>query len=111
MTKSTLSSETLAVIEGVDSAILLQHQIQEIFDFSPEIQVYTDSKSLHQAVHTSKVMTDKSQRIIISYLRQFVENNEISISWIEGNNQIADTLTKLGASPYQLREVLESAHL
>lgn len=111
VTRSTLASETLAVIEGVDSAMLLRLQIQEIFNVLPEIKVFTDSRSLHQTVHTSKIMTDKSQRIVISYLRQFIESGEITISWIDGNNQIADALTKLGASPYQLREVLDTSHL
>ena len=111
VTKSTLSSETLATIEGVDSAMLLRLQIQEVFGVFPDINVFTDSKSLYQTVHTSKIMTDKSQRIIISYLRQFVESGEVKISWIDGNNQIADGLTKLGDSPYQLREVLDTTRL
>ena len=111
ITKSTLASETLAVVEAVDAARLIQLQVQEMFSVSPDIRVFTDSKSLHQTVHTSKILVDKSMRIIISYLRQFVNRGEISMTWIDTNNQLADPLTKLGAAPYQLREVLESAHL
>lgn len=111
VTKSTLSSETLAVIEAVDSAKLSQLQIQELFGIKVPINVYTDSKSLQQTVHTSRIMTDKSQRVIIGYLRQFINNKEITIMWIDSHNQLADPLTKLGASSGQLREVLDNAKL
>ena len=111
VTKSTLSSESLAVVEAVDAAILIRLQIQEIFSVFPDITVYTDSRSLYQTVHTSNICSDKSQRVTLSYLRQFINNGEIMIKWIDGNNQLADSLTKLGSAGYQLRGVLDTAHL
>ena len=111
VTKSTLASETLAVIEAVDAAVLLRLQIQEIYGVIPDIFVYTDSKSLYQTVHTSHVLQDKSVRISVSYLRQFVKNKEIKMCWTNSEYQLADTLTKFGASSHHLKEVMESAHL
>ena len=111
VTKSTLSSETLAAIEAVDAAILIQLQVKEIFDVVPDIILFTDSRSLHQTVHTSHVLNDKSLRVSVSYLRQFVNRKEIKVCWVESKNQIADSLTKFGASPYQLKGVFESCFL
>ena len=111
VTKSTLSSETLAVIEAVDAALLLKKQIEEIFNVKPDVLVYTDSRSLYQTVHTSKIMADKSQRVVISYLRQYVNSGEIVIQWIDSNNQLADSLTKLGAPSHQLSEVINGGYL
>ena len=111
VTKSTLASETLAVIEAVDAAVLLRLQIQEIYGVIPDIFVYTDSKSLYQTVHTSHVLQDKSVRISVSYLRQFVKNKELKMCWTNSEYQLADTLTKFGASSHHLKEVMESAHL
>ena len=111
VTRSTLSSETLAVIEAVDAAMLMRLQIQELFGVTVAVNVFTDSKSLQQTVHTSKIMTDKSQRVSVAYLRQFINKGEITLSWLDSHNQLADTLTKLGAASDQLREVLESSRL
>ena len=91
VTKSTLASETLAVIEAVDAAVLLRLQIQEIYGVIPDIFVYTDSKSLYQTVHTSHVLQDKSVRISVSYLRQFVKNKELKMCWTNSEYQFADT--------------------
>ena len=111
VTKSTLSSETLAVIEAVDAAVLIQKQIEEVFEVKPEIIVYTDSQSLHQTVHTSKILTDKSLRISVAYLRQFINNREITMNWIRATYQLADSLTKSGAASHQLMQVLQSGYI
>ena len=111
VTKSTLSSETLAVIEGVDAAILIQRQLAEFTGLKPKIYVYTDSKSLYETVRTTKVITDKSQRVIISYLRQIVKLGEIKVEWVDGRDQVADSLTKFGASSNNLKDLLDRCHL
>ena len=111
VTKSTLSSETLAVIEAVDAARLVKVILQEICCLSPKIEIYTDSKSLYQTVSTSKVLTDKSQRINIGYLRQFVKTEEILIKWVQGSDQVADVLTKRGGLAHGLKDLLEAGQL
>ena len=40
-----------------------------------------------------------------------VQQNEILIEWIDGRLQLADVLTKAGASVARLVGVLESSHL
>jgi hypothetical protein len=109
ITRSTLSSETSGVIEAVDAAVLLQKQIQGIFSVTPAVAIYTDSQSLCQHLHSSKILTDKSLRVTISYLRQFVNRKEITINWISSSRNLADVLTKTGAPSHQLCEVLRKS--
>ena len=47
----------------------------------------------------------------IGRLREMVQQNEILIEWIDGRLQLADVLTKAGASAARLVGVLESSHL
>ena len=56
-------------------------------------------------------LSDKRLRVDIARLRQMVERREIDGTWVEGNRQIADCLTKKGASSLRLLEVLKSSHL
>ena len=111
VTKSTLSSETLSVIEAVDAAVLLQKQITEIFGGKPPVIVYTDFKSLYQTVHTSKILSDKSLRVSVSYLREYVNKGEITMNWVSSANQLADCLTKHGAASHNLKQVLLSGFI
>ena len=111
VTRSTLSSETLAMVEGVDAGFLVMKQIEEMLLVKPPVVVYTDNRSLHQTVHTSHVIRDKSLRVNVGFLRQLVNNHEIEVKWIESQQQLADALTKQGASAASLIRVLNTAHL
>lgn len=111
ITRSTLSSETLSMVEAVDAGFLLVKQIEEVLGVQPPMIVYTDNQSLHQTVHTSHVLTDKSIRVNIGFLRQLVNNGEIEVRWISTGNQLADALTKQGSSSAELLKVLRAAHL
>ena len=56
-------------------------------------------------------MQDKTQRINLSYLRQFVKSEEIIIKWVCSNSQVADVLTKSGGLSYRLKEIVETGQL
>ena len=47
----------------------------------------------------------------VARLREMVAENEISVSWVDGRSQVADALTKRGASSVSLVEVLNSSFL
>ena len=49
-------------------------------------------------------------RVDIGQLREMVQQNEILIEWIDERLQLADVLTKAGASAARPVEVLESSH-
>ena len=109
--RSTLAAETLSAVEAIDAALLLRNQINEILSVTPSVTLYTDCRSLHENVHTSKIVTDKSLRVSASYVRQLVNNGEIKVCWVDSHHQLADSLTKSGTSGRYLREVLTSCYL
>ena len=113
VTKSPLASETLALSEGADAGFLVSSQVQEIFKLSslPVVRCLTDNRSLTDTLVTTRVISDRRLRVDVARLREMVEKCEIEISWIEGKQQIADSLTKRGASSSSLVQVLNSSLL
>ena len=111
ITRSTLSSECLAMVEAVDAAFLVMKQIEELFGVRLPVMVYTDNKSLHQTVYSSRVLPDKSLRVNVWFIRQLINNQEIAVKWIDTNNQLADVLTKQGSSSARLLSVLRASYL
>ena len=65
---------------------------------------YTDNKSLHDAVHTTKETLEKRLIVDILALREMVDRNEVQIGWTEEDKQITDVLTKWGAPQKLLLE-------
>ena len=113
VTKSPLASETLALGEAADAGLLVMHLVKEIYNLTsmPTIKAYTDSKSLRDALHTSNSVEDLSLRVNIGRLREMINLGEISVHWVEGKKQLADVLTKRGASSENLLRVLDSCML
>ena len=110
--RSTLCAETLSAVEALDNAFLLSKIGGELLGESHfEIELYTDNKSLFDAVHTTSAMLDKRMRVDIASLREMNENNEVSFFWIEKNLQLADALTKKGASKKKLLDALRGSKL
>ena len=64
-----------------------------------------------ETLHTTKLIKDMPLCVDIGRLREMVQQNEILIEWIDGRLQLADALTKAGASAASLVGVLESSHL
>ena len=107
--KSPLSAETQALGELADAAKLLGNLLFEIhkLDIMPSIKCLTDSKSLYEAVHTCNSLEDKSLCIEIARIREMKDLKELSIQWVKKKEQLADVMTKRGASPERLLEVLK----
>ena len=109
MVKSTSAAETLALMEGVESAFLCKTTIKELLDLDTGLQIrsYSDSKSLVDSVYSSKTLEDNRLKIDICVLRDYLRLGEIeSIEWVDTKQQLADSLTKSGASAENLLEVL-----
>ena len=113
VTKSPLASETLALSDAADAGFLISALIQEIFGLSklPPIQCFTDNKSLTRTLETSNLISDRRLRVDMARLREMVSKEEIEVFWVEGGLQLADSLTKRGASTLKLLEVLSKAKL
>ncbi|ESO90517.1 hypothetical protein LOTGIDRAFT_164106 [Lottia gigantea] len=67
----------------------------------------TDKNSLVDAVNSTKQVNDKRLRLEISSIKELLQSGQISnIIWSETKAQLADCLTKKGASPYYLLKTL-----
>ena len=112
LVKSSLSGESWAMIEAVETAELLQKMLQEIINVkSIPIICMTDCNSLYNELHTSNTIEDKGLRVPIGGLRRKVKNKEFTVKWIPKELQLADPLTKAGAPNKELREVLATGAL
>ena len=113
--KSTLAAETLAFVDGAEQAILMSHLISEIIYNKKKshltIECRTDNKSLFQASHTLKTLSDSRLNVEMAIVRQMLEREEIELVWINAKEQLADVLTKKGASSLTLSKALQEGML
>ena len=99
--------EALAATEAVDSAQVTKKVAEEVLGrhLGP-IRLYVDNKSLADAPQTTNIPTEKRLRIGLAALREMLEENQLIIQWITSDKQLADVLTKQGASKLPLINVL-----
>lgn len=110
VTKIPLASETSALAEAADAGFLVASIVQEVFGVSkiPIVKCNTDNKSLYEHLQSTKIIQDSRLRVDITRLREMVELGEIVVKWIPKHEQLADPLTKAGASSVRLLEVLRT---
>ena len=98
MAKSTLSAETIAMVEAMDSAFYIKHLLQDmIFNNKPQdIPIYclTDNYSLFQTAHSTTAVTERRLRIEIACVREAIDRGEVDLKWVSSKDQYADCLTK-----------------
>ena len=103
--KSTMASETLMQVEAAVASYWIANLLAEIIfekkevRVMPQIECYTDSNQLYDAVYSLKLIEDKRLRIDMGLLQEMIDRKEISkIVWVEKTQQLADSLTKFGSS-------------
>ena len=106
--KSTLAAETLALIDGAETAVYIQKLIEEICDgVKIPIICYTDNKSLVDVLESRKNVDDRRLRVDMAVLKDMLLSEDISsIRWVSTSHQLANSLTKRGASAVQLRAAI-----
>ena len=93
--RSTLSAETLACVDGVDAAFLMQNLMKELTTSLLPIFVITDNVSLVEAVYSPKSVRDKRLRVDLGYLKNLIEEKCVKkLIWVPSQYQLADCLTK-----------------
>ena len=111
--KSTLGAETLALVDGSDTAYYISKLLSEIMINIPvtniERKCLTDSKSICDNILTFNPTSDRRLRVDMAALRQQIERKEIDVRWIPKQYQLSDCLTKRQASPYLLMQTLKTA--
>ena len=110
VTKSPLASEASILTDAADAGFLVSKMVQEVFGLQklPSVTSKTDSRSLWDHLNTTKVTQDARLRVDIACIREMVKLEEIQVDWVDKSKQLADCLTKAGASSSSLVEVLRS---
>ena len=108
--KSTLAAETLALQEGAEHSYVISSFLKEITGISNgfPINIYTDNDSLYNNLKTSNVVTEKRLNMDLMIIRDMLEKHEIhSVEWVSHEDQLADSLTKKGASCTKLLRAIQ----
>ena len=113
VTKSPLASEVSAIADAADAGHLVAEMIKELYVLKklPKVILFTDSKSLKQNLESTHVISDPRLRVDMARLKQMLDREEIAINWVPSQLQLADSLTKKGASAEMLNAVLMSGQL
>ena len=106
--KSTIAAECLAAVEAAEITIFIAHLITDIMQFSivPKTYVFCDNRNLVNAAYSSTNLEDKRLIIDISIIRDMLERKELTeFIWVSTELQLANALTKQGASDQLLLNV------
>ena len=114
--RSTLAAETLALVEGCETAYMTGRLLNEILTgksdkYDKPIKCVVDNHSLFQSGNSTNTLEDKRLKVEMAILREMVDRNEIELSWCKGDQQLGNVLTKTGASGHSLREALHRGKL
>ena len=109
--RSTLAAEAMALQEGLEEGIYIQSLIQELYHMEVPIMAYVDNRSLVEAVHSTKQVNDRRLRIDIGAIKEILGREVKQILWTHGSSQLANCLTKRGASGGALLEVIQTGNI
>ena len=115
--RSSLSAETLGMSECLDSVIFISMLYKELtFGHAKKgeigITLITDSKSVIDGLKSSKPVSEKRLRFDINSVKEALQENQLQcVKWVDTKKQLADSLTKQGASPQNLYETIVKGKL
>ena len=102
-------------MDAADASFLIKSLLVELLQCCSDkikIESITDNKSLFETLYSTKTTEDKRLRVDIAALRERLGNGEIDkIHWVETSYQIADCLTKSGASTVALLDTLRAGKI
>ena len=108
-----MSAETLAAVNGLDAGYLIASLLSELVHNNKEkvmVEMITDSNSFYESAHAIKSVKDRRLRIDLSIVKQYVINNEATITWVPSEHQLADVLTKDGIDRQKLISHIKGLH-
>ena len=113
VTKSPFAAEVMAQADAADTALLVANMVKEFIpvDTKVPVECRTDSRSICDHLKTCHIIEDSRVRIDVARLKEMVQLGEIEVKWVSKFEQLADPLTKAGATSKRLLEVLKSGRL
>jgi hypothetical protein len=110
--RSTIAAEALSLQDGLESSFYHRRIIEDILGLKHKtipIEAYIDNKSVVEAVYSTKLVDDKRLRIDIAAIAESLASKEVdNIKWCPGDKQLANCMTKFGASSYELLQVIQT---
>lgn len=92
--RSTSTAEILTVGDALDSAIWVQQLWLELSGIKVPIELVTDSNGTLKNSVTTKLPTERRNRIDMALIRQAMRKGTFSLTWVPSRANIADPLTK-----------------
>ena len=111
--KSTLSAEKLALEESLETCFMVKSLLVELISKDNYQNIiptcpYTDYKSLNDTINSTKTLPEKQLQQNVCIIRETIEKQEVKqITWCDSRSQLADCLTKVGASCNKLIHVIQ----
>ena len=113
--RSTLAAETLSLQEGLETAYYYRQMVEEILGLESKtipIEAYIDNKSVIEAILSTRMVDDKRLRVDVAAIQELLKLHDINrIQWVPGHLQLANPMTKQGASGFCLLKVLQSGQM
>ena len=104
---SPKAAETRSLMKLVDDSTSLAKQMSKLFNTEIRTRIFTDSRPLLESIGSSSQIEEKALRQSVSFLKQALEEGEISrYSWIEGTEIVADVFTKQRSKRESLDEII-----
>ena len=112
---STLESETLACVDGLNHAEWLRGIISELLygvegrETLISIVGFTDSNQLYQSLHSTHLVSNHKLRRDVEIIKEKLATGVVSqVKWVPTGEMLADPLTKKGVNCTKLDHVLET---
>lgn len=97
--KSVPAAEILAAGEGIDEGKVIAAAYSELLDMDIRVRLCVDSKDLFTSLSTQRNSIDRAIRADVGCIRYEFQTGAVEkISWIPGNTNLADPLTKKDSS-------------
>ena len=76
------------------------------------IEAYVDNKSIIEAILSTRLVEDKRLRVDVAAIKESLQLHDVKkIQWVPGHLQLANPMTKQGASGFNLLKVLQSGKM
>ena len=94
--RSVLGAEMFAFLNGFDAGYIVRYLLSKMLGRNVELHLLTDSRSAYHIATTLVTTRERRLMLDVHFLREAYELREITkITWISGQSNIADCLTKV----------------
>ena len=105
---SPKAAETRALLRMMDDSVHMAKQISQLMNVKMKVRLFTDSRPLLESIGSSGQIEEKALRQSVAYLKQSLEDGDVlDYAWIQGEEIVADILTKQGSKREVLDEILQ----